>query len=185
MELTLQTVSRNNTSSVQAQTTVRSSQSQPETNTSSAADRLTLSQQALEYLDELDQQAQAEAEQRDAAEDGSSGISDILDTLCKAMKEMQKCNKIAASIMKGKQVPKEYLEYLMEHDIKGYQLAMAARRPSKDDEKEKSVLDDEDRRNEAAGTAVSSDASLSCGVSAECTEAPAFAGASVAAETGS
>jgi hypothetical protein len=86
------------------------------------------------------------------------------------LKELEKCSKIAASIMKGKRVPLEDLRYLMEHDIKGYQLAMAMRKPEKDDREEKSVLDDEDRQEdttESTGTTASVEPTMSCGSSGE------------------
>lgn len=55
------------------------------------------------------------------------------------------CMKIAANIMKGKKVPPEDEQYLMEHDPEGYKLTIAMRKPPKDDEECESVLDKEDR----------------------------------------
>jgi hypothetical protein len=143
--------------------------------TTAQTDRLALSQQAIAYLEEnnrrIQEQAQEKSEQEedgDVTSDG--GASDLLDTLGKAMKEMEKCAKIAASIMKGKRVPLEDLRYLMEHDTKGYQLAMAMRKPEKDDKEEKSVLDDEDLQEdttESTGTTASVEPAASCESSGE------------------
>ena len=91
---------------------------------------------------------------------------------------MRKCQKIAASIMKGNRVPPEDLEYLMKNDPDGYKLAMAMRRENPDPEDEKSVLDDEDRNG---GSAEGSGGGESPPVSAP--EAPSTGGeASAAAE---
>ena len=79
---------------------------------------------------------------------------DKLDALSEQIKVQQKCMKIAMRIMQGKKVPPQDERYLMEHDPKGYKLAMALRKPPKKDEKEcKSVLDDEDKQSgEASGS---------------------------------
>jgi len=120
------------------------------------ADRLALSRQAIAYLQENSRRIQEELlrtpEERGTA--GKSGDESLLKSLDKTMDVMKKCEKIAASIIKGKRVPPEDLQYLMEHDPNGFKLAMALRRPARDDEEVESVLDDEDREGEAAeGTA--------------------------------
>ncbi len=127
-----------------------------------AADRVSLSRQAVSFLEEQNRrmwQYQQEREQRrqsrldrelsalDTAKNRLKRMEDELDIL-------NKCNKIAASIMKGNRVPTEDLRYLMEHDQAGYKLAMAMRRHNPDPKDEESVLDEEDRkgeRNEASG----------------------------------
>lgn len=114
------------------------------------ADRLSLSQQALHFLEEqnrmLEEQAQKE---REGKEGGSKEAA--LDLLDKSMKELNNCQKISARIIKGDIVPPEDLRYLMEHDPQGYRLAMAMRRPKEDPEECKSVLTEEDREGDAGG----------------------------------
>ena len=68
-----------------------------------------------------------------------------LDSMEKKLKVMNKCQKIAASIMRGDRVPPEDLAYLMNNDPEGYKLAMAMRRENPDPEDCESVLDEEDR----------------------------------------
>lgn len=134
----------------------------------SRADRLALSRQAVAFLEEnnrrIQEQIQLDAEKKNkdnksTASDG--GASNLLDSLDKAMDVMRKCQKIAAAIMKGKRVPPEDLRYLMEHDPNGYKMAMAMRKPEKDDEEVESVLDEEDLKGESAPKS-----SESCGMSA-------------------
>ena len=48
-----------------------------------------------------------------------------LDSMEDKLDMMNKCQKIAAAIMRGDRVPPEDLRYLMEHDKEGYKLAMA------------------------------------------------------------
>lgn len=127
-----------------------------------AADRVSLSRQAVSFLEEQNRrmwQYQQEREQRRQSRLDSE--LSALDTAKNRLKRMEdeldilnKCNKIAASIMKGNRVPPEDLRYLMEHDQAGYKLAMAMRRHNPDPKDEESVLDEEDRkgqRNEASG----------------------------------
>lgn len=78
-----------------------------------------------------------------------------LDSMEDKLDMMNKCQKIAAAIMRGDRVPPEDLRYLMEHDKEGYKLAMALRQEKKDPKKVESVLDEEDknggRTEEASG----------------------------------
>lgn len=125
-----------------------------------AADKVTLSRQAVSYLEEQNRrmwQYQQEKEQRRQSRLDSE--LSALDTAKNRLKRMEdeldilnKCQKIAASIMKGNRVPPEDLRYLMEHDQAGYKLAMAMRRHNPDPEDEESVLDDEDRNGAAEGS---------------------------------
>jgi len=126
-----------------------------------AADRVSLSRQAVSFLEEQNRrmwQYQQEREQRRQSRLDSE--LSALDTAKNRLKRMEdeldilnKCNKIAASIMKGNRVPTEDLRYLMEHDQAGYKLAMAMRRHNPDPKDEESVLDEEDRGSgETAGT---------------------------------
>jgi hypothetical protein len=170
MDISLEVNPSKRAYSIQTQSTVKQTE---KTSTATQTDRLALSQQAVAYLEENNRRIQ-EQEKSEQEDDGDvtsdGGASDLLDTLGKAMKEMEKCAKIAASIMKGKRVPLEDLRYLMEHDSKGYQLAMAMRKPEKDDKEEKSVLDDEDRQEdtgESTGTTASVESTASCESSGE------------------
>ena len=123
------------------------------------ADKLTLSRQALSFLEEQNRkrlELDLEREQRRQARMNNS-LSQLesskghLDRLDKALKVLSKCQKIAASIMKGNRVPPEDLRYLMENDPEGYKLAMAMRRENPDPEDCESVLDEEDRDGAACG----------------------------------
>ena len=128
--------------------------------TRSQGDRLSLSRQAVSYLEEQNRrmwQYQQEREQRRQSRLDSE--LSALDTAKNRLKRMEDerdilstCQKIAASIMKGNRVPPEDLRYLMEHDQAGYKLAMAMRRENPDPEDEESVLDDEDRNGAAEGS---------------------------------
>jgi len=123
------------------------------------ADKFSLSQQALAYVDEQNRKLwdwnQAWEERRQSRMDeilgSSQSKSKELELLEKAMDVMNKCLKIAASIMKGNRVPPEDLRYLMENDPEGYKLAMAARSMVKvEDEECESVLEDEDQSSSAS-----------------------------------
>jgi len=127
-------------------------QSQP-AQTQAPADKVSLSRQALAWLDEQNQKMweqdrEREQKRQDRMADSLSALDSAkseLDVMGRKLKVMSKCQKIAASIMKGNRVPPEDLEYLMNNDPDGYKLAMAMRRENPDPEDEKSVLDEEDR----------------------------------------
>ena len=123
------------------------------------ADKLTLSRQALNYLEEQNRLAWERDQQREQQRQGrmndslsalDSGESQ-LDSMEKKLKVMNKCQKIAASIMRGNRVPPEDLAYLMNNDPEGYKLAMAMRRENPDPEDCESVLDEEDRAGASGG----------------------------------
>ena len=123
-----------------------------------AADKLTLSRQALGYLQEQSRLAWEREQRRHSRMDDSFSALDTakdqLDAMEKKLKVMSKCQKIAASIMRGDRVPPEDMAYLMNNDPEGYKLAMAMRRENPDPEDCESVLDEEDRkgeRDEASG----------------------------------
>lgn len=119
----------------------------------SKEDRLSLSRQAVAYLEEQNRQFQEKLEQhrRESAERvthiaiGREQSDTDADSLGKAMKTMQKCHKIAARIIRGDRVPPEDERYLMNNDPEGYKLALALRTPKKNPKEWKSVLDDEDK----------------------------------------
>lgn len=114
----------------------------------SRSDRMTLSRQALAYLEEQNQQAQEQARlEAERKTNGKSEEEQALDLLNKSLKAMKKCEKIAARIMAGDKVPPEDERYLAENDMEGYRMALALRRPKKDPKEWKSVLEDEDRKS--------------------------------------
>lgn len=115
-----------------------------------SADKLSLSRQALAYVEEQRRAIWDGDQERE--QDRTGGLLDALETkkseldsMSEKLKMLNKCQKIAAAIMRGDRVPPEDLRYLMEHDKEGYKMALALRRPKKDPEDVKSVLDDEDR----------------------------------------
>lgn len=116
-----------------------------------SADKLSLSRQALAYVEEQ-RRAIWNEDQEQQRQDRTGGLLDALETkkseldsMSEKLKTLNKCQKIAAAIMRGDRVPPEDLRYLMEHDKEGYKMALALRRPKKDPEDVKSVLDEEDR----------------------------------------
>lgn len=136
-----------------ADTPASSAQPQP-ARSQAGSDKLTLSRQAIDYLEEMSQKMWESAQEREARK--HSWLDDQLsawetkekqlDAMGEKLKILEKCQKIAASIMKGDNVPPEDMAYLMEHDQAGFKMAIAMRRPKKDPEDVKSVLDDEDKK---------------------------------------
>ena len=125
------------------------------------ADKLSLSRQAVAYVEGQSRRMWAQDQEReprprgplDAIMEAMESKKKELDSMEKRLDVLRKCQKIAASIMKGNRVPPEDLQYLMNNDPEGYKLAMAMRRPNPDPEDEKSVLDDEDKNGvRAEGT---------------------------------
>lgn len=122
------------------------------------ADKLTLSRQALAYAQEQNRRLWDAAREREQGSQGRiGGMLDAmetkkkeLDSMSKNLKMMNKCQKIAAAIMRGDRVPPEDLQYLMLHDKEGYKMALALRRPKKDPKDVESVLDEEDRKGGCA-----------------------------------
>ena len=121
-----------------------------------SADRLELSRQWVERMEEQNTRFQAAllsgGEQSDKDAGGILGYmeteEDKLDALSEQLDIQMKCMKIAANMMKGKKVPPEDERYLMEHDPEGYKLAISMRSMEKVDDKEcESVLKDEDKNS--------------------------------------
>lgn len=116
-------------------------------------DNLTLSRQALAYLEEQNRRRWEQAQeklQREMTQANDllnelDNANDQIDAMTKALKVLLKCQKISASIIKGDNVPPEDMQYLMENDPEGYKMAIALRRPKDDPEDCESVLDDEDK----------------------------------------
>ncbi len=114
-------------------------------------DRLTLSREAATYLEErnrlfAEQFQQAQREKKRALWDMEEPAGDEeLKAMGEALKTTDKCQKIAARIMRGDKVPPQDERYLRENDPEGYKLAMAMRTPKRNPKKWKSVLDKEDK----------------------------------------
>lgn len=125
------------------------------------ADKLTVSRQALSFLEEQNrkmwdlsqEREQRRQDQMDSSLSALEGKKSQLDSMAKKLRVQSKCQKIAASIMKGNRVPPEDLIYLMNNDPEGYKLAMAMRRQNPHPEDEKSVLDEEDKNGGSARSA--------------------------------
>lgn len=107
-------------------------------------DRIAISKQILAALEEQNRQAREEQERRKLESQKKEGGSGP-DAITKALKKMAKCQKIAARIQAGDKVPPQDEKYLMENDPRGYQLAVAMRKPKHNPKKWDTVLEDEDR----------------------------------------
>lgn len=129
-----------------------------------SADRVELSRQWAEAMEEQRAQPQAALLTGGREEKKSGGILDMLDqpsaeeeeldALSKQLDVQQKCLKIAMNIMRGKKVPPEDERFLMENDPEGYKLAIAMRSMAKEDDEEcESVLKDEDKEGEETSRA--------------------------------
>lgn len=140
------------------------------------ADRLALSQRAVNMLEEWTrQEAQERAKrQKDRMAGKEEASGSPLDAAVKTLKAMQQCQKIAARIRAGDKVPPEDEKFLQENDPAGYQLAIASRKPKKDPKEWDSVLEDE--KKDASGTQGVSETGASGsggGAAVEASEAPA------------
>lgn len=122
-----------------------------------SADRVELSRQWIQHMEE--QRSRSETallnagKQKDKDSGGLLGYmeteEDKLDALSRQLDVQMKCMKIATNIMKGKKVPPEDEQYLMEHDPESYKLAVSMRGLVKEDDEEcESVLKDEDKNGE-------------------------------------
>ena len=117
-------------------------------------DKLTLSRQAVAYVEEQSRKMWDEVREREQqrrSRMNAEPSSGELDLLSQGLRVLELCQKIAASIMKGDNVPPEDLKFLMENDPDGYRLAMAMRRHKEDPEDVDSVLEDEDKNGDRAG----------------------------------
>ena len=122
------------------------------------ADKLTLSRQAVAFVEEQSRKMWDEVREREQRRQSrmagaAEPANGELDLLSQGLKVLELCQKIAASIMKGDKVPMKDLQFLMENDPDGYRLAMAMRRHKEDPEEVDSVLEDEDKnRSSVEGT---------------------------------
>lgn len=123
-------------------------------------DRLEVSREAVRWVEALSDKKLREQERAQALRERLARRADIRDQLddanetAEAMGEsfqvMSRCMKIAANIMSGKKVPAKDVQYLMEHDSKLFQMAMAMRRSPKDEECDR-VVKEEDEEAGASG----------------------------------
>lgn len=153
------------------------------------ADRLELSRAAMSWVETLNDRNLQERERQEALKQKLAGQSDLLNQLDSAnetadaqgenFRVMERCFKIASNIMSGKRVPPKDLQYLMEHDPKLYQLAVAMRRSDKDDKECDPVVKDEDEEASTGETGSGLDAPSAPADSpgAEAPSAPAKGGA--------
>ncbi len=101
------------------------------------SDQVTLSKQVLAVV-QMQNRIRAIEQARENAE--NSPEAQVLDGMQKAMKILKICNKIAARIRAGDRVPLKDLRYLMKHDSRAYQMAMAARKPKEDPKEWESAI---------------------------------------------
>lgn len=138
-------------------------------------DRMELSKAALSYVQSVAERQEKilqkqEAQKNKLAQHGAISqqiaqaneqATATADAQNEQFKTMNRCSKIAANVMSGKKVPLKDLQYLMKHDSKLYQMAMAMRRPPKDDKECDSVLKDGDDESSDSASSAVSDASAS------------------------
>lgn len=103
----------------------------------SKSDQVTLSKQVLAVV-QLQNRLRAIGQARENAE--NSPEAQALDSLKKTMEIMKICSKIAARIQAGDHVPLKDLRYLMKHNVRAYQMAMATRKPKEDPKEWKSAI---------------------------------------------
>lgn len=161
MELSVSNVGRVSVKTMKtAQTGVTAAKTKAGT---ASGDRLELSRAALNWVETLDDRNFQEQERKAALQQQKMAdytdlsqqledADDAADAEGESLRVMNRCMKIASNIMSGKRVPPRDLKYLMEHDSKMYQMAMAMRRPNKDDEKCDPVVKDEDEKSSSGET---------------------------------
>ena len=120
-----------------------------------SADKLTLSRQAVAFVEEQsrkmwDEVREREQRRQSRMDRAAKPANGELDLLGQGLRVLELCQKIAASLRKGDKVPPEDLKFLMENDPAGYRLAMAMRRHKEDPEEVDSVLEDEDKNGRSA-----------------------------------
>lgn len=130
------------------------------------SDRVTWSQAALSFLEEVRRQDLERERKRLEAQQKSGGDLEMLE---KSLKVMEKCRKIASRIMRGDKVPPQDEQFLMEADPDGYKLAIVCRKPKEKPKEWESVLEKEDGSSGDAGSAGDAAESVdSGGETAEC-----------------
>lgn len=162
-------------------------------------DRMELSKAALSYVQSVAERQEKILQKQEAQKNKLAQYGDISQQIAQAneqatatadaqneqFKTMNRCSKIAANVMSGKKVPLKDLQYLMKHDSKLYQMAMAMRRPPKDDKECDSVLKDgDDESSDSASSAVSDASASSSPAAGGSVEAPAPAAEAAPSEGG-
>lgn len=162
-------------------------------------DRMELSKAALSYVQSVAERQEKilqkqEAQKNKLAQHGAISqqiaqaneqATATADAQNEQFKTMNRCSKIAANVMSGKKVPLKDLQYLMKHDSKLYQMAMAMRRPPKDDKECDSVFKDgDDESSDSASSAVSDASASSSPAAGGSAEAPAPAAEAAPSEGG-
>ena len=139
---------RRNSQAVRVQEQTTKAKMPPSARTTPGSDRLTLSQQALDFLKVQNQRMEALRQAVQQSREKTEGTSEEeaqLKHLEQEMKVMNTCQKIAARVMAGDKVPPEDLQYLMNNDPDGYKLALAMRTHKPDPKEYKSALEETDR----------------------------------------
>lgn len=98
------------------------------------------------------------------------------DATTEKLKVVLRCQKIAAHIMKGDKMDPKDLQYLMEHDSKGYQMAMAMRKIKKDPDECDRITEDEEEQRSSSRDGVASAPTVEGGEAAPEAPAPAEGG---------
>ena len=111
------------------------------------SDRTSWSQSALAFLQEVNRQDMERQRKLLEAKQQKNGD---LEMLSKSLKVMDRCQRIAARIMKGDKVPPQDEQYLMECDPDGYKLALACRVPKEKPKEWDSVLEEEEQEGGAS-----------------------------------
>ena len=137
-------------------------------------DQVTLSKQVLAVVQMQNRLRAIEQAREDAK---NSPEAQALESMRKALEVMKVCNKIAARIRAGDTVPLKDLRYLMKHDMRAYQLAMASRKPKEDPKKWDSAVPraEQENRQAAAPAVGAADGAQACAGS-ECSSGGPSAG---------
>lgn len=137
------------------------------------SDQVMLSKQVLAVV-QMQNRLRAIEQARENAD--NSPEAQALDSMQKTMKIMKICSKIAARIRAGDHVPLKDLRYLMKHDIRAYQMAMASRKPKEDPKEWESAIpkgEEEDEQSvdcageQTDGVSASSGCACSSGMSSD------------------
>lgn len=137
------------------------------------SDQVTLSKQVLAVV-QMQNRIKAIEQAKENAK--NSPEAQVLDSMQKAMKVLKICNKIAARIRAGDNVPLKDLRYLMKNNPQAYQMAMASRKPKEDPKEWESAIPKEEQENgqsadhaggQADGVQASSGCECSSGMSSD------------------
>lgn len=151
MELTPAAQMRQLSRSRAAITSVPAEKSPQNTGTALQTDRLSISRQAVSFVQEQNRIAREIANIirrfTDNGKTEEQGKTED-EMLAEELKVKQRCQKIAARVMAGDKVPPQDLRYLAENDMQTYKLALAARMmaPKKKPKKWESALEDEEEQ---------------------------------------